>query len=102
MLKVNPNFAVDICPWFLTNMPGRDPNQAAPSFLNTDCARPLKPAKSDKEYQDSLMSAMKRLNITVVANGDAPMLHKWQEAAPGRVIPSLRISSPEGNDRSGF
>jgi len=90
-MKVTPNFAVDMCPWFLSNMPGGDPNQPPPSFLNTDCAQPLKAARTDKEFQDSLMATMKRLNITVIANGDAEILHKWQQAAPGRVIPSFGL-----------
>ncbi len=93
-MKVNPAFAMDMCPWFLTNMPGADPNQAAPAFINTDCANPLKAAKSDKEFQDSLIATMKRLNMTIIASGDASIIRNWQKAAgPGRVIPSIGISS---------
>src|SRR3954468_20746448 len=93
-MKVNPAFAADMCPWFLSDMPGADPNQKSPAFINTDCAQPLKAAKSDKEFQDSLMATMKRLNITIIASGDADILHNWQKAAaPGRVIPSIGISS---------
>jgi len=90
-MKVNPSFAMDMCPWFLSNMPGGDPNQPPPSFLNTDCAQPLKAARTDKEFEDSLMATMKRLNITIVANGDAQILRNWQEAAPGKVIPSFGL-----------
>ena len=39
-MKVNPAFAADMCPWFLSNMPGGDPNQPPPSFISTDCATP--------------------------------------------------------------
>ena len=92
-MKVNPAFANDMCPWFLSDMPGGDPNQPAPSFLNTDCATPLKAAKTDKEFQNALIATMKRLNITIVASGDAGILRSWQHAAPGRVIPSLTLSS---------
>lgn len=94
-MRVNPAFAGDLCPWFLSNMPGGDPTQKPPSFLTTDCADPLKAAKSDREFQEALLGTMKRLNITVVANGDAGILHTWQKAAPGRVIPSLALSSPK-------
>src|SRR5690242_1425450 len=66
-MKVNPAFAADMCPWFLSDMPGGDPTQPAPSFINLDCAQPLRAAKSDKEFQDSLMATMKRLNMTIVA-----------------------------------
>ena len=92
-MKVNPAFAVDMCPWFLSSMPGGDPNEAPPSFLNTDCATPLKAAKSDKEFQDSLVATMNRLNITIVAMGDPQILRNWQKEAPGRVIPAIGISS---------
>ncbi|MBK7870571.1 MAG: amidohydrolase family protein [Saprospiraceae bacterium] len=93
-MRVNPAFARDMCPWFLSDMPGGDPSQSAPAFINTDCANPLKAAKSDKEFQDSLIATMKRLNMTIVASGDASIIRNWQKAAdPGRVIPSLTISS---------
>src|SRR3954451_2592130 len=78
-MKVNPAFAADMCPWFLSNMPGGDPNQPPPSFISTDCATPLKAAKSDKEFQDSLMATMRRLNMTIVASGDASIIRNWQK-----------------------
>src|SRR3954471_8451001 len=68
-MKVNPAFAADMCPWFLADMPGADPNQRPPAFINTDCAMPLKAAHSEKEFQDSLISTMKRLNMTIIASG---------------------------------
>ena len=75
-------------------MPGADPNQPPPSFVNTDCAMPLKAAKSDKEFQDSLIATMNRLNITIIVSGDAAVIRSWQKAAAeGRVIPSIGISS---------
>lgn len=93
-MKMNPAFAADMCPWFLANMPGGDPNQPPPAFINTDCAMPLHAARSDKEFQDSLLATMKRLNITIVASGDAGIIRNWQKAAaPGHVIPSIGISS---------
>jgi len=92
-MKVNPAFAMDMCPWFLSSMPGGDPNEQAPNFINLDCATPLKAAKSDQEFQDALMSTMKRLNMTIVASGDATILRNWQKTAPGRVIPSLSFSN---------
>ena len=95
-MKVNPAFAADLCPWFLSNMPGANPNSPAPPLFNTDCAQPLKAAKSDKEFQDSLIATMKRLNMTIIASGDAGIIRNWQKAAaPGRVIPSISISSSE-------
>jgi len=93
-MKMNPAFAADMCPWFLSDMPGADPNQPPPAFINTGCAMPLKAAKSDKEFQDSLIATMKRLNMTIVASGDASIIRNWQKAAtPGRIIPSIGIST---------
>lgn len=89
--KVNPNFANDLCPWFLTSMPGSGPNQPAPSFINTDCVDPLKAAKSDQEMQDAIIDATKRLNVTMVVSGDAEIIHKWHKEAPDRIIPSIGI-----------
>jgi predicted TIM-barrel fold metal-dependent hydrolase len=91
-MKVNPNFSADICPWFLSSMPGSIPGADAPSFINVDCARPLKAAKSDEEFQQKLMETAERLNITFVASGDAEILHRWKKAAPNRVIPSIGVT----------
>ncbi|MDA8685492.1 amidohydrolase, partial [Robiginitalea sp.] len=55
-MKVNPNFAAPMCPWFLSNMPGGGPNQAAPSFINLDCVDPLMPATSDADMQEKLLA----------------------------------------------
>jgi len=93
-MKANPAFAPDMCPWFLSNMPGGDPLQPAPAIFNTDCATPLRAARTDKEFQDSLLATMKRLNMTIIASGDAGIIRNWQKAAtPGRVIPSITLSS---------
>lgn len=92
-MKVNAAFANDLCPWFLKNMPGSDPKLPAPSFLSNGCADPLKAAKSDKEMQDALLATAERLNVIMVASGDASILHNWYKAAPSRIIPSLGISN---------
>lgn len=94
-MKVNPNFASEMCPWFLKDMPGSGPNQEPPSFINTGCVAPLKPAKSDKEMAEAMLRANKELNITMVVSGDADIIHKWYNAAPERIIPSLGISNSE-------
>lgn len=94
-MKVNPAFASPMCPWFLKDMPGGDPNQSAPRFINTDCADPLQPAKTDQEMQDAVLQTMKRLNMTIIAYGDAGIIRNWQKAAPGRVIPGIGVSSPK-------
>ena len=93
-MKVNPAFAMDMCPWFLKDMPGADPRDPMPMFLGNQCAEPLKAAKSDKEFQDAVIATMNRLNITAITYGDADIIRKWQAAAPGRIIPGIGVSSP--------
>lgn len=96
-MKVNPNFASDMSPWFLSNMPGTDPNEPIPKFLNAEGAIMLKAAKSDQEFQDELMKTMKRLNMTIVASGDPQVIRNWKKAAaPDRVIPSIGFNSANG------
>lgn len=94
-MRVNPNFAAPMCPWFLSDMPGSGPNQPAPSFINTACANPLQPATSDADMQAKLLEACERLNVTMVVSGDAAVIHDWHKAAPDRVIPSLSLSSAD-------
>ncbi|MHA8053871.1 amidohydrolase family protein [Aquirufa sp. Wall-65K1] len=96
-MKVNPNFASDMSPWFLSNMPGTDPNEPTPKFLNAEGAIMLKAAKSDQEFQEELMKTMKRLNMTIVASGDPQVIRNWKKAAaPDRVIPSIGFNSANG------
>jgi hypothetical protein len=99
-MKSMPQFSQELSPWFLSNMPGSDPNLPPPSFLNGDeSATTLKPAKSDKEMQDELLNTMKRLNMTIVASGDAGIIRNWKAAGnTDRIIPSLAISSPTENE----
>jgi predicted TIM-barrel fold metal-dependent hydrolase len=96
-MKVNAQMANDMSPWFLSNMPGTDPNEPMPKFLNADGAISLKAAKSDQEFQEELMKTMQRLNMTIVASGDPAVIRNWKKAAaPDRVIPSIGFSSAEG------
>ena len=93
-MKVNPNFSTEMCPWFLSNMPGGDPNEKMQFKVSGDSANPLKPAKSDAEMQSAVMETMERLNMTMVAFSDAEILHKWYNAAPkGRIIPGIGIGN---------
>jgi len=93
-MKINPNFTSEMCPWFLSNMPGSDPNEKMVFSASGNCANPLKPAKSDAEMQAAVMETMERLNMTMVAFSDAEILHKWFNAAPkGRIIPGIGVSN---------
>ena len=94
-MNISPGFAREMCPWFLSNMPGSDPGEETPAFLSADCVQPLKAARSAQEFQDSVLAAAERLNVIMVASGSADILHQWKKAAPDRIIPSLGISSAE-------
>lgn len=96
-MRVSPGFALEMCPWFLKDMPGSDPSQPARALgavFSGGCVDPLQPAKSDQEMQAAVLETMERLNMTIVAYGDAQILHKWQKAVPNRVIPGIGVSSP--------
>lgn len=84
----------DLCPWFLEEMPGTDPKTGM-SFPSKDCVDPLKPAKNDDELTAAFLETIERLNITAVVFGDAKMLYRWKNAAPGRIIPGIGVSAPE-------
>ncbi len=93
-MKVNPNWSSPMCPWFLKDMPGADPNEKAPHFMNIDCVDPLMPAKSDEDMQNEVIKRINDFNMTMVAFGDPEILHNWVEAAPpGRIIPGIGISN---------
>lgn len=93
-MKASPGVP-PLCPWFLRNMPGGDPNSPPPSFLSTGCAIPLQAAHSDKEMQDSIMATIKRLNMTMVVYGDATIIRNWKKVAGDRIIPGIGVSSPK-------
>jgi uncharacterized protein len=85
----------DLCPWFLTNMPGTDPRTGMTFNVAGDCVDPLKPAKNDEELTEAFLETIERLNITAVVFGDADMLYKWKLAAPGRIIPGIGVSKAD-------
>ncbi len=101
-MRVNPDYVSEMCPWFLSSMPGSGPNQDPPSFMNGACVDPLQPARSDAEMQEKLLAACERLNVTMVVSGDAGVIHQWHSAAPDRVIPSLGISNAEAMSVEAF
>ncbi|WP_346860668.1 amidohydrolase family protein [uncultured Draconibacterium sp.] len=91
-MKVNPTWSSPMCPWFLTSMPGSDPNEDGAAFMSLDCVDPLMPAKSDEDMQNEVMRRIKDFNMTMVAFGDPEILHNWVKAAPpGRIIPGIGI-----------
>lgn len=93
-MKMNPSWSSPMCPWFLSSMPGYDPNEQGNFFMNLDCVDPLMPAKDDEDMQNEVMRRIHDFNMTMVAFGDPEILHKWVAAAPpGRIIPGIGISN---------
>jgi len=93
-MKMNPAWSSPMCPWFLTSMPGSDPNDKGGSFMSLDCVDPLMPAKDDADMQKEVMRRIHDFNMTMVAFSDPEILHKWVAAAPpGRIIPGIGISN---------
>jgi predicted TIM-barrel fold metal-dependent hydrolase len=93
-MKMNPAWSSPMCPWFLTNMPGGDPNDPPLSFMNLDCVDPLMPTGSDEEMQEEVIRRIRDFNMTMVAFGDAEVLRNWVKAAPpGRFIPGIGFSN---------
>jgi predicted TIM-barrel fold metal-dependent hydrolase len=85
----------DLCPWFLKDMPGTDPKTGMSYNFGGDCVDPIKAAKNDEELSAAFLETIERLNITAVVFGDAEVLYKWKNAAPGRIIPGIGVSRPE-------
>lgn len=93
-LQYNPAFSsMEMCPWFLSDMPGADPKGPPPPMFGINCENPLKPATSNQDMQDKLLEACEKFNVYMVASGDPNILHQWHKAAPDRIIPSLAISN---------
>lgn len=89
-----------MCPWFLTDMPGSDPHQPPPAFMQPTCEEPLQSASSTDDYIKQAISEAERLNVTMVASGDDDVLRAMHKAAPDRVIPSLGMALSLTEDRS--
>ncbi len=93
-IPVNPAFSAPLCPWFLSDMPGADPNDQAPPFMNADCVDPLPAAANDAELQQAILDRIENMNLTLVAFGDSRILHNWVDAAPaGRILPGIGIDT---------
>ncbi|MBN1387044.1 MAG: amidohydrolase family protein [Bacteroidales bacterium] len=94
VMKINPNMpSAPLCPWFLSDMPGADPNdnlENAYAFMNGDCLDPWMPAKNDEELKDEIVKRIIEKNITMVAFGDPGVMRSWMKEVPeGRIIPGI-------------
>ncbi len=86
--------AIPMCP----NPPkftASDPatKEAPFGWVQQECTPKLYPAAKG-QYIKEVVAEMERMNVTAVVFGDPASVQKWQQAAPGRVIPG---TSFEGN-----
>jgi uncharacterized protein len=70
-------------PKFLASDP--DTKEASFGWVQDQCTPKLYPAAKG-EYLKDVVAEMERLNVTAVVFGDPASVHKWADAAPGRVI----------------
>jgi hypothetical protein len=94
VMSINPDMPRQpLCPWFLSDMPGADPNDApgeARSFMNGDCLDPWMPAKNNEELKDEVVKRIIEKNMTMVAFGDPGIMRSWMKEVPeGRIIPGI-------------
>lgn len=91
VMKMNSEFAFGpLCPWFLNDMPGADPNDEAPSFFNSDCLDPLPPAEDNEDLKNEIVRRIHDMNLTMIAFGDPGILRSWIAEVPeGRIIPGI-------------
>lgn len=96
VMKINPNFSTPLCPWFLSDMSGSDPNKPGGfgDFMNSDCLDPLPPAKNDEDLKNEIVRRIKDMNMTMVAFGNPGVIRSWMKEVPeGRIIPGIGIDS---------
>ncbi|HKF50201.1 MAG TPA: amidohydrolase family protein [Terracidiphilus sp.] len=81
---------------FLASDP--DTKEAGFGWSQEECTPKFYPAAKG-EYIKDVTAEMKRLNVTAVVFGDPESVKKWQDAAPGHVIPGTSFTSGMGGGR---
>ena len=61
-------------------------------WVQDECSPKLHPAAKG-QYMKEVIADMERLNVTAVVFGSPEQVKKWQDAAPGRVIPGTGFSA---------
>lgn len=93
VMHINPGTpSRPLCPWFLSDMPGADPNDDLGSspWRNNDCLDPWMSATSDEELKNEVVGRIKEKNITMVCFGDPAIIRSWMKEVPeGRIIPAI-------------
>lgn len=61
-------------------------------WIQEECSPKLYPAAKG-QYMKEVIADMERLNVTAVVFGSPEQVKKWQDAAPGRVIPGTGFAA---------
>ena len=61
-------------------------------WIQEECTPKLYPAAKG-QYMKEVIADMERLNVTAVVFGSPDQVKKWQDAAPGRVIPGTGFAA---------
>ena len=68
-----------------------DSKESANGWVKVPCSNPIMPIPPG-EYLKAVAADMKRLNVTAVVFGNAESIPKYEEAAPGRIIPGTSFT----------
>jgi predicted TIM-barrel fold metal-dependent hydrolase len=92
-MEDSPPNAQPMCPntsRFIASDPAT--TEAQFGWIQEECSPKLYPAAKG-QYMKEVIADMERLNVTAVVFGSPEAVKKWQDAAPGRVIPGTGFSA---------
>lgn len=98
-MEDSPPGASPMCP----NTPGfaaSDPatKEGSSGWTMQDACTPKLYPAAKGEYIKDVVADMERLNVTAVVFGSPETVKKWQDAAPGRVIPGTSFTAGAGKN----
>jgi uncharacterized protein len=92
-MEDSPPAAQPMCPntsRFIASDPKTPEGQNG--WVQEECSPKLYPAAKG-QYMKEVIADMERLNVTAVVFGSPEQVKKWQDAAPGRVIPGTSFAA---------
>ena len=100
-MEDSPPGATPMCP----NTPGfaaSDPatKEASSGWTHQESCTPKLYPSAKGEYIKDVVADMERLNVTAVVFGSPEQVKKWQDAAPGRVIPGTSFGGGMGGGKN--
>jgi uncharacterized protein len=85
-------------PKFLASDPAQG-KEAQSGWSDQDSCTPKLYPAAQGQYIHDVVAEMERLNVTAVVFGSPADVKKWQDAAPGRVIPGTAFEQGQGGGR---